>query len=66
MLPWLRSESKASDFTSLLAAIRDNSLLAGSLSPLNPYVVTILIKKNLSPRINRAWLHKDLNGWDFQ
>ena len=42
-------------------------LFAGSSSPLDPHVVILYwFQKSLSQRIKRAWLHKDVNCWDFQ
>ena len=40
-----------------------------SVDSLDPYVVMLywsLKQKTKSLRINRAWLHKDLKGLDFQ
>ena len=52
MLPTLGSEPWHSD----LAVLHATPELIPSFDP----------KHFLSPRINKAWLHNDLKGWDFQ
>ena len=55
------------DFTALHATIWANSPFAGSLSPWDPYVIMLYWFLDIEFfRINRVWLHKDLEGWDFQ
>ena len=70
MLPPLGSEPRhwlSSNFQVLHTTTELIPLSAGSLSPLDPYVVMLYWFLDLAFfGINRAWLHKDLKGWDFQ
>ena len=58
----------SSDFHVLHATTELIPLSAGNLSPLDPYVIMLywFLDSKFFLRINRAWLHKDLKGWDFQ
>ena len=68
LLPSLGSEPRASDFTALCATISANSPICWMSQPFRSlYSHTLLIPKHfLSPRINRAWIYKDLLVWDFR
>ena len=68
MLPPLGSAPRhwlSSDFHVLYATTVLIALSAGNLSLLDPYALLIL-GLSIFWGINRAWLHKDLKGWDFQ
>ena len=65
MLPLLEVNPDISDFHVLHATAWANSPICWKSQPFRSLCIRALLILGLFG-INRAWLHKDLKGWDFQ